>query len=130
MLEPVLPYLGPHIFAAFLQDMDQKTHLSQIERIVFKGELGIFCDCVDFLPSMSWLEAEGVSSAGIFGYPVRVVILLKHISQIKMPELVGSHRRIVYLVFGFEFREVVFAVGIERSGSDCFDVGSLHDYFA
>ena len=49
MLQTILPDLGAHILAFLFQDVDEKRHLAQIERIVLKRQFGIFADRVDFL---------------------------------------------------------------------------------
>ena len=126
MLEPVLPYLGAHVFAALLEHMDQKRHLAEVQRIVFEGELCVFDDGVDFLARVCRFGAEVVGFSGIGRHTVGVVIFLEHVAEVEIAELLRGHGGIVDLVFRLQTREIIWTLRVEGSIADCLEVGLFH----
>ena len=108
--------------------MDKKRHLPQVERVVLKGEFGIFAYGVYFLLCVGCLSAQGVGNAGIGRCAIRVVIFLEHVAQIEIAVFFVGHHSVVAPVFFQQLRVIIIASRIEGLLLYLFKVGLLDLY--
>ena len=125
IVEFILPDVGEIRLALFAQGVDEHHHFDEVEGVVGEGFFGIGDYGVTLLSRRGDRMVEDIVVDVAFRRAIRIVVLLKHISEVEMAILVDFHQCVVLLKLFQQSRIVVGRRVVERLGFDFFEIRFL-----